>query len=128
VGTAVVGTGPAPAIVSRQSNAPGTMASCQAAKGLGDTHLTTFDGLLYDFQAAGDFILAETGPDFVVQTRQVSGAPTWPNASVNKAVATRMGKTRVAVCLPNRLEVKRQGPRGQRGQPAPAADKGYPRP
>jgi hypothetical protein len=30
----------------------------------------------------------------------------WPNASVNKAVATRMGRTRVAVCLaPTRLEI-----------------------
>ncbi len=66
---------------------------------MGDAHLATFGGLLYDFQASGDFVLAQTGPDFVVQSRQVSGAPTWPDASVNHAVATRMGKTSVAVCL-----------------------------
>ena len=55
--------------------------------------------LFYDFQAAGDFTLAEVDPNFSVQTRQVSGAPTWPNATVNKAVAARFGKTRVALCL-----------------------------
>jgi hypothetical protein len=45
-------------------------------------------------------VLVETADsDFVVQARQQSGAPTWPNATVNKAVATRMGRTRVAVCL-----------------------------
>ena len=82
------------------------MASCATAAGIGDTHLSTFGGLLYDFQASGDFVLAQTGKDFVVQTRQVSGAPTWPNATVNKAVATRMGDTRVALCTaPSRLEV-----------------------
>ena len=106
VGTPAVTTGPSPAIVSTQSNIAGTTASCASANGVGDTHLTTFGGLLYDFQASGDFILVQATPDFVVQTRQVSGAPTWPNASVNKAVATRMGKTKVAICLaPARLEI-----------------------
>jgi hypothetical protein len=105
VGTPVQANGPAPAVVSVQSNIPGTLGSCQPATGNGDTHLTTFSGLLYDFQAAGDFVVATTGPQFVVQTRQESGAPTWPSASVNKAVGTRMGSTRVAVCLPNRVEV-----------------------
>ncbi len=106
VGTAAIPIQPAPTILFNQSNVAGTVATCAAAQGIGDTHLTTFNGLYYDFQASGDFVLAETGPDFVVQTRQASGAPTWPNAAVNKAVATRMGKTRVAICLaPTRLEV-----------------------
>jgi hypothetical protein len=105
VGTTAVGTGASPGVVSTQSNVAGTIASCSAAAGVGDTHLTTFSGLRYDFQATGDFILAETEPDFLVQTRQVSGAPTWPNASVNKAIGTRMGNTRVSVCLPDRVEV-----------------------
>jgi hypothetical protein len=106
VGTPAVATGPSPAIVSKQSNVAGTTGSCAAADGVGDTHLTTFSGLLYDFQATGDFLLAQSGPDFLVQTRQVSGAPTWPNASVNKAVATRMGKSRIAVCrAPDRLVI-----------------------
>jgi hypothetical protein len=90
---------PGPALLVNESSAGGATSFCMAATGVGDTHLTTFKGLLYDFQASGDFVLAEVDPDFVVQTRQVSGAPTWPNASVNSAVATRMGKTKVAVCL-----------------------------
>ena len=86
----------------------GTPPACINSIGtsLGDTHLTTFNGLLYDFQAAGDFVLAQAEPYFVVHTRQVSGAPTWPDATVNHAVATRMGKSRVAICLtPARLNV-----------------------
>jgi hypothetical protein len=90
---------PGPALVFTESSAGGSPSSCAAATSVGDTHLHTFDGLHYDFQASGDFVMAEVEPNFVVQTRQVSGAPTWPDASVNKAVATRMGKTQVAVCL-----------------------------
>jgi len=105
VGTPAVAMGPSPAIVSTQSNVAGTPGSCAGAAGIGDTHLRTFGGLFYDFQATGDFVLAQASPDFVVQARQISGAPTWPDASVNKAVATQMGKTRVAICLPARLSI-----------------------
>lgn len=90
---------PGPAVLFTENSAGVNPASCAYATTVGDTHLTTFNKLFYDFQAAGDFILAQVGKDFVVQTRQVSGAPTWPNASVNKAVATRMGETAIAVCL-----------------------------
>jgi hypothetical protein len=90
---------PGPAVIATESTAGSATPDCVGASTIGDTHLTTFKGLLYDFQASGDFILAEVAPDFVVQTRQVSGAPTWPNASVNSAVATRMGKTKVALCV-----------------------------
>jgi len=72
------------------------------AVAVGDTHITTFDGLHYDFQAAGEFVLVDNGPDFIVQNRQASGAPTWPNADVNKAIAVRMGKTTVAVYIERR--------------------------
>jgi hypothetical protein len=91
---------PAPALVFAQSNpaAAGAAATCADAVSIGDTHLHTFNGLFYDFQAAGDFVLAEVAPGFEVQTRQVSGAPTWPDATVNKAVAARFGKARVAIC------------------------------
>lgn len=96
-----------PSVVFKESNAPGSVAiDCSGAVSVGDTHLTTFDGLYYDFQASGDFVLAQDGTDFVVQTRQVSGAPTWPNASVNKAVAIQVGKTRVALYIePVRLVI-----------------------
>jgi hypothetical protein len=93
--------GPLPALVFSESYPPlaGAAATCADATSVGDTHLTTLNGLLYDFQASGDFVLVKADPDFVVQTRQVSGAPSWPNASTNAAVATQMGKTRVAICL-----------------------------
>lgn len=95
-----------PAIVFRQSSNPDATSLCSGGTSIGDTHLTNFNGVLYDFQASGDFLLAETDSDFVVQTRQQSGAPRWPNASVNKAVAMKMGDSRVALCLePNRLIV-----------------------
>src|SRR6516165_10202401 len=73
-----------------------------AASSIGDTHLRTFNGLFYDFQAAGDFILAEVEPDFTVHTRQVSGAPKWPDATVNQGVAARFARTEVAICLASR--------------------------
>ena len=107
VGTAPIPTQQAPSIEFNETNVlPGTAASCAAAAGIGDTHLSTFGGLLYDFQASGDFVLAQTDKSFMVENRQKSGAPNWPNAAVNKAVATQMGDTRVAVCVqPSRLYV-----------------------
>ncbi|QUP53622.1 hypothetical protein GO998_07515 [Ralstonia syzygii] len=97
--TAPAASGAGPALVYSESSSGG-LAACAAATSVGDTHLTTFERTLYDFQAPGDFVLLETAESaFVVQARQQSGAPTWPNATVNKAVATRMGKTHVAVCL-----------------------------
>lgn len=60
----------------------------------GDPHLTTFDGLRYDFQAAGEFVLAEsTTDDFAVQARQVKAGG---GASTNGALAVRVGGHRVA--------------------------------
>jgi hypothetical protein len=97
-----------PALLFWESNpAPaGTSASCADATSVGDTHLTAFSGLYYDFQATGDFVLMQDGPDFVVHTRQASGAPIWPEAAVNKAVAVKMGNTRVAVYVePVRLVI-----------------------
>jgi hypothetical protein len=109
---------PAPSLVFDQKNpAPsGTVASCMDAVSFGDTHLTTFGGLMYDFQAIGDYLLMQAGPDFMVQARQVSGAPTWPNASVNTAVAVQTGKNRVAVCLGGRVAVNDKSVGLQDGQ------------
>jgi hypothetical protein len=97
---------PGPALIFSESTAGTAVADCADATSVGDTHLTTVKSLFYDFQAAGDFTVAQRAPNFEVQARQVSGAPTWPNADVNKAIATRMGKTTVALCLaPERLFV-----------------------
>jgi hypothetical protein len=86
-----------PAIESLQNFAGGTP-SCATAHGDGDTHEMTFQNLLYDFQAQGDYELASTSSGFLVQNRQVSGAPSWPNAAVNQAIAAQVGSTDVAVC------------------------------
>jgi VWD domain-containing protein len=110
VGTpSIVSSGTLPSIVFTESNPPGTPEAC--ATSVGDTHLTTFDSLLYDFQASGDFVLVQADPDFVVQSRQALAvdpqATGWKqNVMINKAVATQMGETRVAVCLnPTRLMI-----------------------
>jgi hypothetical protein len=97
--TAPAASAPGPAVIFQESIAGGATSNCGAASTIGDTHLRTINGLMYDFQAAGDFTLAEVDPGFSVQTRQVSGKPTWPNATVNKAVAARFGNTKVAICL-----------------------------
>jgi hypothetical protein len=96
--TAPGGSPPGPAVIFRESIAGGASSNCAAATSVGDAHLATFGGLLYDFQASGDFILVGSGPDFVVQGRLVSGAPTWPDASVHTAIATRMGKDEITIC------------------------------
>jgi hypothetical protein len=89
---------PGPAVIFLENDTGGAATNCAAATVVGDTHQHTFAGLLYDFQASGDFVEAQTGSGFEVQTRKVSGAPNWPNASVDRSVATRMGNTNVAVC------------------------------
>jgi len=104
--SAPVGSQPGPAVIFTESSAGGAPSFCAASTSVGDSHLTTLSGLLYDFQATGDFELLETKSGFVVQNRQVSGAPTWPNAAVNSAIAAQLGKTKVAVCLePQRVVV-----------------------
>lgn len=98
VSTPAFPPGPSPAIHSQQSNILTTTPSCASGHGIGDTHLETFGGTFYDFQAEGTFTLAQS-PTMTVQNEQVSGAPTWPNAAVNAAVGTQMGADQVALCL-----------------------------
>ena len=84
-----------PSLIFTESNTGTPDPSCASGVSIGDTHLTTFDGVHFDFQASGDFLLAEVPNEFTVQVRQATGAPNWPDAAVNKAVAIAMGKTRV---------------------------------
>lgn len=83
-------------IVFNESSA-NTQSSCSTT--VGDPHITTFDGLYYDFYASGDFVLADAGPDFIVQVRQESGSKVFnnPNVSMNTAVAVQTGSNRIAI-------------------------------
>ena len=67
------------------------------AGSIGDPHVMTLDGLKYDFQAVGEFILLEdkNDPRFVIQVRQ---APFFglSTMSVNTAVAASVAGDRVA--------------------------------
>ncbi|GAB1693552.1 hypothetical protein [Krasilnikovia sp. M28-CT-15] len=110
-------TSPGPAVKFVEDTVGGAATTCAAASTLGDVHAHTVAGLSYDFQAVGDFELAQVGPDFEVQARHISGAPTWPNASVNQAVATRMNGTAVAVCGGPRLVVDGRAIQLREGKP-----------
>ncbi|MEU8167002.1 VWD domain-containing protein [Micromonospora sp. NPDC049004] len=69
----------------------------RCANSNGDPHLLTYDGLRYDFQAAGEFVLSRsTTDDFEVQTRQTM-FPASSTVAVNSAVAARVRGDRVAV-------------------------------
>jgi hypothetical protein len=71
----------------------------------GDPHLTTMDGVHYDFQSAGEFVALRDGNGLEIQTRQtaVSTTSALPDTytglpvcvSINTAVAARVGKYRV---------------------------------
>lgn len=81
----------------------------------GDPHITTVNGIHYDFQAGGEFVALREANGMQVQTRQtpVASAP-W--VSVNTAIAARVGKHRVTwqpnlsgVPDPNGLELRVDG-------------------
>ena len=72
----------------------------------GDPHLTTVDGVHYDFQAAGEFVSLRDGGALEIQTRQtpvpmssVPGPSSYTGlatcVSLNTAVAARVGSRRV---------------------------------
>ncbi len=73
--------------------------------GWGDVHLTTFDGLHYDFQAAGEFVLSKStaaGDSFQVQIRlQPYGTST--SVSVTTQLAAEVGSDRVTF-VPDRTQ------------------------
>ena len=80
---------------------------CSATDGIavGDPHITTVDGLHYDFQGAGEFVALRgaNGTEIQLRMAAVSTAPPLLDSysgltsgvSVNTAVAARVGKHRV---------------------------------
>jgi hypothetical protein len=111
VATPAIGTQASPTLISDQTSAAAPPASCATAAGVGDLHISTFTptpqanapvtDLHYDFQAEGEFILAKTGDGFEVQTRQISGAPNWPLATVSQSIAAKIGKSAVVFAWVN---------------------------
>lgn len=74
-------------------------AALPGANSWGDVHISTPDGTVYDFQAAGEFLLlASNDGGVVVQSRQLPWENN-PRVTVNKAVAMNVGGTRVGVYL-----------------------------
>ena len=86
---------------------PGSAAACTAAvctvigpprptncrgRAFGDPHLITHDGVLFDAQGTGDFVLS-SAPAFTVQARFAAAAP---DLSYLSAVATEVGGVRLS--------------------------------
>jgi len=86
----------------------------------GDPHLQTIDGVHYDFQSAGEFVLLRD-LDMEIQTRQTpvqTGDPLPPNAhtglsscvSINTAAAVRVGPHRITYQPPREGQSNERGP------------------
>jgi|GEM_PF-1084187 len=95
-----------PRIEFMETNAtPAHTATCGPTRIEGDPHITTADGVHYDFQAAGEFISLRDDDGAEIQTRQTPIATTGLGAdshdglstcvSLNTAVAARVGDHRV---------------------------------
>ncbi|XXF75406.1 VWD domain-containing protein [Myxococcaceae bacterium GXIMD 01537] len=83
----------------------------------GDPHIVTFDGLAYDFQAVGEFVVLQSteGAPLQVQLRQ-RPLGTSRRVAVNTAVAAALGADRVA------LYTGKSPPLFVNGAAAPLAD------
>ncbi|HXC20848.1 MAG TPA: Ig-like domain repeat protein [Steroidobacteraceae bacterium] len=78
---------------------------CTASSLVGDPHITTLDGKLYDFQGAGEFVSLRDPDGMEIQTRQTPVSTTFIGTdahdglttcvSLNTAVAARVGEHRV---------------------------------
>lgn len=71
---------------------------CRPGGGWGDPHLTTFDGIAYDFQSAGEFVIVEAtaGSPFTIQGRQRPWGGS-NSVTVYTGVVAAVGADRVAL-------------------------------
>ena len=101
--------------------------------GWGDPHITTVDGVHYDFQSAGEFT-ALREDDFEVQTRQrpvptatVPGRERIHRAggcvSIYSAVALRIGSNRVSLAAEPQRPARSERPAAAREREAGHADR-----
>jgi Subtilase family len=106
-GTMVGGT-PWPGILGAGTGSQNRLLHCGSSNDLmddGDPHLTTADGIHYDFQSAGEFVAIRDGNGMEIQTRKTAITTQPPIAnpytglatcvSLNTAIATRVGLHRI---------------------------------
>ncbi len=84
-----------------------TRCNCPTGSSDGDPHLVTIDGLKYDFQAVGEFALADSG-DLLVHIRQ---RPFRDGKTIagNGAVAARVAGRRVAIYADQKPQLRVDG-------------------
>jgi hypothetical protein len=79
---------------------------CEPCRSCGDVHLRTLDGLRYDLQSSGDFILVDSPDGVRVEARQV---PFGRGVSVNVGAAIRVDGQVVVVALQPAISVRIDG-------------------
>jgi hypothetical protein len=97
-------SGGSPNIQFIETNA-GETGKCGSTQIVGDTHITTANGVRYDFQSAGEFVSLRDSNGDEIQTRQAPVSTTFIGTdaydalttcvSLNTAVAARVGEHRV---------------------------------
>lgn len=83
----------------RPSGAPVPEGTPNRGQSRGDPHLRTFDGLAYDFQAAGEFVLVESADGALVVQTRLEPVGSQRRVTINTAAAMSVAGDRVAFDL-----------------------------